>query len=304
ALSEIARHTLRHDFRHIDPAEAHVVLVDAGDRVLAAFPTDLSERAEKDLRRLNVEVRTHALVTNVEEGAVTLSRNGQSERVESYTVLWAAGVQASPLARKLAEATGADVDRAGRIKVMPDCTVPNHPEIFAIGDMANCPGPDGKPLPGVAPVAMQQARFAARVIRARLTGEEPPKAFHYRDRGIMATIGRSKAVAKVGRMKITGPAAWLMWLFVHLMELVQFQSRIAVLWQWAYSYVTHNRSARLITGKTLPVKTKVAPVGPAASIGDPGAAETDHEIHPVGAPAPGEPGSNAEPRVETVSTAR
>jgi len=305
ALSEIARHTLAHDFRHIDPSEARVVLVDGGDRVIAAFPQDLSERAEQDLKRLHVEVRTHTLVTNVAEGAVTVTRNGQSEVIESYTVLWAAGVQASPLARKLAEATGADADRAGRIKVMPDCTVPNHPDVFAIGDMANLAGEDGKPLPGVAQVAMQQAGFAAKVIKARAAGTEPPRVFRYRDLGTMATIGRRRAVAVIGKKwKVKGTLAWVVWLFVHVMQLVQFQSRIAVLWQWAYSYITYNRSARLITGKTLPVKTKVAPAGLAASIGDPGAAETDHELHPLGTPAPGEPGSRAEQRVETISHAR
>lgn len=308
ALSEIARYTLIHDFRHIDPGDTHIILVDAGDRVIAAFPQDLSDRAEKDLKRLRVEVRTHTLVTNVAEGEVTLSKNGQLERIASYTVLWAAGVQASPLARKLAEATGADVDRAGRIKVMPDCSVPNHPDLFAIGDMANLAGADGKPLPGVAQVAMQQATFAAKVIKARLAGVAPRTVFRYRDLGSMATIGRKKAVAQIGtKWKFKGTLAWFMWLFVHVMQLVQFQSRIAVLWQWAYSYITYNRSARLITGKTLPVKTRVSPVGPAASIGDPGAADTDdplHPLHPVGGPAPGEPGSVVQPHVTTASAAR
>ena len=305
ALSEIARHTLIHDFRHIDPSETRVILVDAGDRVIAAFPQELSERAEKDLKRLRVDVRNNTLVTNVAEGEVTTSKNGQTEKIPCYTVLWAAGVQASPLARKLADATGTETDRAGRIKVMPDCTVPNHPTVFAIGDMANLADGDGKPLPGVAQVAMQQATFAAKVIKARVTGTEPPAVFRYRDLGTMATIGRRKAVAMIGKKwKVKGALAWYMWLFVHVMQLVQFQSRIAVLWQWAYSYLTYNRSARLITGKTLPVKTKVAPVAPAASIGDPGAAETDHAAHPVGAPAPGEPGSKAEPHVATVSAGR
>lgn len=276
ALSEIARHTLKHDFRQINPAEAKIVLVDAVDRVLAAFPPDLSERAASDLRRLRVDVRTNALVTDVREGAVTLSRNGQTETIDSWTVLWAAGVQSSPLARKLAEACDVDFDRAGRIKVLGDCSIPNFPEIFAVGDMSNCPGPGGEPLPGVAPVAMQQAQFAAAIIDARLRGEEPPKAFHYRDQGMMATIGRRKAIAKVGRMKFRGALAWYMWLFVHLMQLVQFESRLMVLLQWAWSYLTFDRTARLITGKMLPVKTKIAAPEPAASIGDPGAADTDH----------------------------
>jgi NADH dehydrogenase len=185
-------------------------------------------------------------------------------------------VQASPLAKKLADACSADSDRAGRIKTLPDCTVSGHPNIFAIGDMANCPGDDGKPLPGVAPVAMQQAEFAARIIEAHIRGTEPPKIFHYRDRGMMATIGRSKAIAKIGKFKFRGAIAWYMWLFVHLMQLVQFQSRLMVLMQWAWSYLTFNRSARLITGKMLELKTKVKTRGSAASIGDPAAADTDH----------------------------
>lgn len=304
ALSEIARFTLAHDFHHINPADTHVILADGGDRVLAAFPPDLSARAYEDLKRLCVEVRLHTVVTNVAEGRVTLTHNGQNETINSYTVLWAAGVQASTLGRKIAAATGADVDRAGRVKVMPDCTVPNHPDIFVIGDMANCPGPDGKPLPGVAQVAMQQAKFAACVIKDRLAGREPPKAFHYRDLGTMATVGRGAAVAVIGKgWKFKGFLAWLMWLFVHVMQLVQFQSRIAVLWQWGYSYITYNRSARLITGKTLPVKSKVAPAsGPAASIGSPDAADTDHELAPFTAP-PEQPAARSE-QTATASAAR
>jgi NADH dehydrogenase len=306
ALAEIARYTLAHDFRHIDPTDAHIMIADGGERVLAAFPPELSARALEDLKRLRVEVRLHTVVSNVAEGQVTLTHNGQGETIDCYNVLWAAGVQASPLGRKLATATGDDVDRAGRLKVMPDCTVPNHPEIFVVGDMANCPGADGKPLPGVAQVAMQQAKFAARVIKDRLAGREPPAVFRYRDYGIMATIGRGAAVAQIGKKwRFKGFLAWLMWLFVHVMQLVQFSSRIAVLWQWGYSYLTYNRSARLITGKTLPVKTKVAAVlSPAASIGDPGAADTDHQIAPLGSPAPGEPGSRTEQRVETVHAGR
>jgi len=287
ALSEISRHTLKHDFRHINPAEAKVILVDASDRVLGAYPTDLSDRAVRDLQKLRIEVRTHTLVTDVGEGYVTFSRQGQIEQVPAWTILWAAGVQASPLAKRLAESCDVDTDRAGRIKVMPDCSVPNHPSIFAIGDMANCPGDDGKPLPGVAPVAMQQAQFIARVISAQLHETDAPKSFRYHDRGMMATIGRRKAVAKVGRLKVRGPLAWYMWLFVHLMELVQFQSRLMVLIQWAWSYLTFNRSARLITGKILAVKTKVSTQGSAASIGDPAAADTDHTGQtPVAAAAP------------------
>ncbi|MBA3314877.1 MAG: NAD(P)/FAD-dependent oxidoreductase [Planctomycetaceae bacterium] len=303
ALSEIARHTLRHDFRHINPAEARVILIDATDRVLMAYPPDLSERAERDLKKLRVDVRTGTLVTDVGEGYVVVTRHGQSEQIASWTVLWAAGVQASPLAKKLADACGVDTDRAGRIKVMPDCTVPNFPSIFAVGDMANCPGPDGKPLPGVAPVAIQQARFAAKVIQARMAGGDVPTSFIYRDQGMMATIGRRKAVAKIGRAKFRGAIAWYMWLFVHLMQLVQFQSRLMVLLQWAWSYLTFNRSARLITGKMLAVKTKVLPAGSAASIGDPDAADTDHTGLPVVEHSPrSESASPNERRAEVATT--
>jgi NADH dehydrogenase len=310
ALSEIARHTLRHDFRHINPREAKVILLDAGDRVLSAYPPDLSEGAVQDLAKLRVDVRTHTLVTEVGEGYVAVSLNGQSEHIAAWTVLWAAGVQASPLAKKLAEACNADIDRAGRIKVMPDCTVPNFPHIFAIGDMANCPGPDGKPLPGVAPVAIQQAGFVTRIIKARLRGEDPPQAFAYRDKGMLATIGRGKAVAKIGKLKFRGSIAWYLWLFVHLMQLVQFQNRLMVLLQWAWSYLTFNRSARLITGKVLAVKTHVGPAGSAASIGDPDAADTDHIGQPAmmfsatQTPQPNAPNSAVEAKPAAVPSER
>ncbi len=298
ALSEIASHTLRHDFRRIDPSEARLILVDAGDRLISGFPAELSERAARDLQRLRVELRMNTFVVNVEEGVVTLKQDDRSEQIASFTVLWAAGVQASPLARKLSEAVGVEVDRAGRIFVQSDCTVPGHPEIFAIGDMAHAVGPDGKAYPGLAPVAMQQAVFVAGVIKARLAGTEPPSEFHYHDRGILATIGRSKAVAKIGRWKFKGMVAWLMWLFVHLMELVQFANRLAVLFQWAWSYFTYDRTARLITGKTLPVKTKVPPVGLATSIGDPHSEEKEDRPPGAGRPAPGEPGSKSPVGVE------
>ena len=282
ALSEVARKTLRRDFRHINPSDARILLVDASDRVLSAFPPDLSEHAHRDLAHLKVEVRPHTLVTDVAEGSVTLGHRGPAEsgkppeRIATWTVLWAAGVQASPLARKLADAAGAEVDRAGRIKILPDLTVPNHPEIFPIGDLANCPGPDGKPLPGVAPTAIQQGQFAAAVIKARIAGTDPPKVFKYKDYGMMATIGRRKAVAQLGKLKFTGAIAWLLWLLVHLMSLVKFENRLLVLFQWGWSYITYNRTARLITGKELPVKTRVAPEPAAASIGDTTAGDTDH----------------------------
>ena len=276
ALSEVSRQTLRYDFRHINPRDTHVMLVDNSDRVLSAYPPDLSARAQKDLERLKVDVRNHTLVTSVDEGSVTVKSHDREEQIATWTVLWAAGVQASPLGQELAKSSQGELDRAGRIKVMPDCTLPNFPDVFPIGDMANCPGSEGKPLPGVAQVAIQQGRFAAKVIAARIRGDKPPAAFHYKDLGMMATIGRRKAIAVAGKMKFTGVIAWYMWLFVHLMALVQFQSRLLVLMQWGWSYLTFARTARLITGKTLAVKTRLAPTGNAASIGDPHIGDTRH----------------------------
>ena len=287
ALSEIARHTLKHDFRHIIPAETRVILVDASDRVLSAYPPDLSARAARDLASLHIDVRSHTLVTNLEEGRVTIKRGDHEETLEAWTVLWAAGVQASPLARDLAEACGVEVDRAGRITVNRDCTVPGCPNIFAIGDMAQHLDENGKPLPGVAQVAMQQAGYAARVIRNRINGHTPPGPFEYHDLGMIATIGRSKAVAKIGRWKFQGFIAWLMWLFVHLMQLVQFESRLLVFFQWAWSYLTFSRSARLITGKILPLKVRVAHIGHDESIGDSESSKPDEPAtsHPTEEPS-------------------
>lgn len=246
ALAEIARHTLRDEFRRIDPSAARILLVEGGDRVLASYAPSLSTRAEDDLARLGVEVRTRTLVTDLREEGVTLRREGTDEVVAARTVLWAAGVEGSPLGRAVAEAAGATVDRAGRVVVEADLTVPGRPEIFVVGDLALVPGPDGRPLPGVAPVAMQQGRHVARTIRARLAGR-PARPFRYLDKGSMATIGRASAVAEVRGLRFAGYAAWLAWLFVHLLYIVQFGNRVLVLFQWAWSYLTWARSARLIT---------------------------------------------------------
>jgi NADH:ubiquinone reductase (H+-translocating) len=238
ALAEIARESIARDFRLIDPTRARIVLVEGGPRVLGAFPEALSARAAAALARLGVEVRTGEPVTRVTPDAVWLG----GEPIRARTVLWAAGVSASPLARAL----GVPLDRAGRVLVAPDLSLPGHPTAFAIGDMAACLGPDGAPLPGLAPVAIQQGRAAARNVLRRLAGE-PTEAFRYRDRGTMATIGRAAAVAQIGRVQLSGLLAWLAWLFVHIMFLIGFRNRFLVLFQWAWAYLTWQRGARLIT---------------------------------------------------------
>ncbi len=248
-LGEIARQTLKGNFRRINPAEAEVVLVEGADRVLPPFPPKLSVKAKRALERLGVTVQTGLRVTQIDGDCVTVSvpGKGETERIESKTVLWAAGVQASPLARKLGEATGAEVDRGGRVKVNANLNLQGHPEIFVIGDMAQALGANGKPLPGLAPVAMQQGRYAAALIKARLAGQGMPP-FHYKDKGTMATIGPAAAVADVGPLHYNGILAWLSWLFIHLLYIAEFDNRLLILIQWAYNYFTRNRGARLITG--------------------------------------------------------
>ncbi len=247
ALGEIANFTLKNNFRHIDPASAKVILLEGTDRVLPPYPTDLSARAAESLTKLGVTVRTNAIVTDIQADSVTIRTGDQTETIHAHTVLWGAGVQGSPLGRRLAAAAGAEIDRAGRIIVQPDLSLPDHPEIMVIGDLANYAHQTGKPLPGVAQVAMQQGNYAARVIQARQQGKSLPP-FHYRDLGSMATIGRASAVADLGRLHFSGWIGWMMWLFIHLLYIVQYQSRILVFIQWGWSYFTRNRAARLITG--------------------------------------------------------
>lgn len=247
ALAEIARHSLSQDFRHINPADAHITLVEAGARVLGGYSEDLSAKAQAALNELGVTVRTSSLVTDVTPADVELKSATGTERWPARTVLWAAGVQASPLAMALADASGCPRDRAGRLTVQPDLSLPGYSDVFVLGDMANYAGADGKPLPGVAPVAIQQGQFVARLIRSRLAGKPAPQ-FRYKDLGSLATIGRSAAVAQFGRMKFSGFIAWIMWLLIHLMKIVNFRNRLLVLMQWGWSYFSYDRSARLITG--------------------------------------------------------
>jgi NADH dehydrogenase len=248
ALAEIAQETLRHDFRKINPQEARIILVDGGPRVLSAFPEDLSAKAEKLIRALGVEVIKGVMVTKIDAEGVTFKRGDSFESLAAKTVLWAGGVTSTPFGAKLAERTKAETDKSGRIKVQLDLTIPNYPDIFIIGDLAYAAGEDGKPLPGVAQVAIQGGQYVAKCIRARLAGKTAPPPFHYFNKGDMAVIGRAAAVANIFGIHVSGLPAWLIWLFVHLMYIVEFQSRIIVFIQWGFEYLTFSRGARLITG--------------------------------------------------------
>ena len=263
-LAEISRHALAHEFRSIDPRRTHILLIEGGPRVLPTYPEDLSRSAEEQLRGLGVEVRTSAMVTQVEPGAVEIGET----RLPATVVLWAAGVAASPLGKKL----GAACDRAGRVPVQADLSLAGHPEVFVVGDLAAAKDEQGKMLPGVAPVAIQEGKFVAKLIREEveragsnnnLKGAQPLSrsvrkggvsesrpAFHYWDKGSLATIGRAAAVAQFGKIHISGFIAWLSWLFVHILFLIGFRNRLLVFIQWAWSYVTYERGARLITGST------------------------------------------------------
>lgn len=259
-LAEIARHALAHEFRSIDPSRTHILLIEGGPRVLPAYTEDLSRSAQEQLQHLGVEVRTSALVTQIEAGAVHMG----DTRIPATVILWAAGVAASDLGKKL----GAPVDRAGRVFVQPDLSLPSHPEVFVIGDLASLKDEHGKMLPGVAPVAIQEGKFVAKLIRKEVANRAGSlsfsrPAFHYWDKGSLATIGRAAAVADFGKIHISGFLAWLSWLFVHIFFLIGFRNRILVFIQWAWSYATYERGARLITGSTyLPGWTDTPPVAP------------------------------------------
>ncbi len=240
-LAEIARQVLAHEFHAIDPKRTRVVLLEGGPRVLPTYPEDLSQSAEKQLQRLGVEVHTSAMVTGIEPGEVVMGET----RLPAAVTLWAAGVAASPLGKKL----GAPVDRAGRVLVNADLSIPGRPEVFVIGDLASLKDEHGKMLPGVAPVAIQEGKATAANIARDLKGQ-PRRNFHYLDKGSLATIGRSAAIAQFGKLHISGYFAWLSWLFVHIFFLIGFRNRLIVLIQWAWSYFTYERGARLITGDT------------------------------------------------------
>jgi NADH dehydrogenase len=248
ALAEIARETLRHDFRMIHPQEARIILLEGAPRVLGAFPEDLSAKAEKLVTRLGVEVVKGVMVSKIDAAGVAFKRGESTESLAAKTVLWAGGVTSTPFGEKLALRTKAETDRSGRIKVQGNLTVPNYPHIFILGDLAHAIDEKGKPLPGVAQVAIQGGAYAAKVIRARLEGKQEPPAFHYFNKGEMAVIGRAAAVANIFGIHVSGLLAWLAWLFIHLMYIVEFQSRVLVFIQWGFEYLTFSRGARLITG--------------------------------------------------------
>jgi NADH:ubiquinone reductase (H+-translocating) len=248
ALAEIARETLRHDFRRIDPQKSRIILMEGAPRVLGPFPEDLSAKAEKLVTRLGVEVIKGVMVTNIDAECVTFKHGDSSEKLRARTVLWAGGVTATEFGRKLAARTNAESDRSGRIRVNPDLTIPNYPDIFIIGDLAHVVDEKGAPLPGVAQVAMQGGAYVAKVIRARVEGKKAPPPFRYFNKGEMAVIGRAAAVANIFGIHVSGLLAWLMWLFIHLIYIVEFQSRVSVFIQWGFEYLTFSRGARLITG--------------------------------------------------------
>lgn len=259
AIAEIANFTLRGNFRRIDPAKSKIYLLEGAERVLPTYPAPLSDKARQELERMGVIVKTRAIVTNITDDTVIYKEGDSEQTLIAHTTLWAAGIQASGLGKTLQEATNCELDRAGRVVVEPDCTVKNHPEIFVIGDLANFTHQTGKPLPGVAQVAMQQGQYAARLIMARQQNRTLP-AFHYRDLGNMATIGRASAVADLRGIQLSGFIGWAAWLFIHLINLVQFQNRVLVFTQWAWNYVTRNRAARLITGEGQTERTRAANV--------------------------------------------
>jgi len=238
-LAEIAHHAMKHEFRKIKPEQSRILLIEGGPRVLPAYSEELSQKAKEQLQKLGVEVRTSSIATRVDPGAVWIGQ----ERIPSPVVLWAAGVAASPLGRKLS----VPVDRAGRVLVQPDLSIPGHPEVMVIGDLASLTDENGKQLPGVAPVAIQQGDWAANTI-ARDLEHQPRRNFRYHDKGSLATIGRAAAVAQIGKFSLSGYFAWLAWLFVHIFFLIGFRNRIIVMINWAWAYLTYERGARLITG--------------------------------------------------------
>jgi NADH dehydrogenase len=248
ALAEIANETLKNDFRRINPSEARIILMEASPRVLNTFPEDLSAKAEKLVSRLGVEVKKGVMVTCIDANGVTYKSGDESKSLPAKTVLWAGGVTTNAFGRKLAERTHAETDRSGRIRVNSDLTVPGYPGIFIVGDLALSLGEDGKPLPGVAQVAIQGGAYVAKTIRNRLKGKKDTKPFHYFNKGDMAVIGRAAAVANIFGVHLAGFFAWLTWLFVHLIYIVEFQSRVLVFVQWGFEYLTFSRGARLITG--------------------------------------------------------
>ncbi|NEQ27103.1 MAG: NAD(P)/FAD-dependent oxidoreductase [Microcoleus sp. SIO2G3] len=248
ALAELAYSTLKADFRNIDTREARILLLEGMDRILPPYPPDLSAAAAESLERLGVTVQTKTLVTKIADDIVTTKQGESTEEIPAHTILWAAGVKASAMGKVLADRASAELDRVGRVMVAPDLSLPAHPDILVVGDLAHYAHQGDKPLPGVAPVAMQQGSYAAKLIKARLAGEsiEP---FRYRDLGSLAVIGRNAAVADLKAMRFTGTPAWLIWVFIHIYFLIEFDNKLIVMLQWGWNYFTRKRGARLITGE-------------------------------------------------------
>jgi NADH dehydrogenase len=246
AIGELAKNTLKDDFRQIRPPESKIILLEGKDRILLAYPPNLSAKAAASLEKLGVTIQTDTFVTKIDGDTVTLQRGGNQNEIKSKTIIWAAGVKASPMGHILAERTGVALDRMGRVMVQPDLSLPNCPEIFVIGDLAHYVQ-DGQPLPGVAQVAMQQGRYAAHIIFARLNQKGLP-AFRYKDKGNLAVIGRNAAVADIRGLQFSGFLAWYIWIFVHIQFLIEFGNKVVVMVQWAWTYFTRKRGARLITG--------------------------------------------------------
>lgn len=261
AIAELAFGTLRDDFRNIDTTEARVLLLEGLDRILPPYPPELSAKAAASLTRLGVTVQTKTLVTNIEGATITTRQGEQTEQIFAKTVLWAAGVKASALGQVIADRAGVALDRVGRVMVSPDLSVPGHPNIFVIGDLANVSHQDGKPLPGVAPVAMQEGEYVAKLVRQRLKGGSDFPPFTYTNAGSLAVIGQNRAVADLGFIKFSGPIAWLIWVFAHIYYLIEFDNKLIVMLQWAWSYFTRKRGARLITGEASLMQVDTTPDG-------------------------------------------
>jgi NADH dehydrogenase len=248
AIGELAQSTLRNDFRHIDTCETEIILLEGTDRILPTYPEELSIKAQESLERLGITVNKNAMVTGIKKSFVTFSKDGKEETIQAKTILWAAGVKASSLGEVLARRAGVKLDSAGRVIVEPDLSIPGFDNIFVIGDLANFSHEDGRPLPGVAPVAMQEGLYVAKLLESRFRGTNLPP-FKYKNKGSLAVIGRNAAVADFGRFRFSGFFAWLIWIFIHIQYLIEFDNKVLVLIQWAWNYFTRKRGARLITGE-------------------------------------------------------
>jgi NADH:ubiquinone reductase (H+-translocating) len=256
AIAELAFNTLKADFRNIDTTEAKILLIEGLDRVLPPYPPELSTKAAQALARLGVTVQTQSMVTNIDNNIVTVKQGDHVQQIPAQTILWAAGVKASAMGKVLEQRTGANLDRVGRVMVEPDLSLPGHPNILVVGDLAHYAHQGDKPLPGVAPVAVQQGKYVAKLIQQRSKGEAIP-AFQYDDAGSLAVIGQNEAVVTLRSMKFSGAIAWFIWIFAHIYYLIEFDNKLIVMLQWGWNYFTRNRGARLITGESELVQVEV-----------------------------------------------